>query len=69
MRLLRPYDNGEFGLVETRGENIYKYAILSHTWGPDGEEVTYEDVLNGTGKYKLVTTSYGSAQSKQISMV
>jgi hypothetical protein len=23
------------------------YAILSHTWGKDGEEVSYRDVVNG----------------------
>lgn len=29
-----------------------RYAILSHTWGSAGEEVTYDDVLGGTGKSK-----------------
>ncbi|KAK6605156.1 Vegetative incompatibility protein HET-E-1-like protein 15 [Botrytis cinerea] len=28
------------------------YAILSHTWGPNDEEVTFEDIVNGTGKVK-----------------
>jgi len=32
--------------------SILKYAILSHTWGPDGEEVTYEDMIKGTEKGK-----------------
>ncbi|KAI4592133.1 hypothetical protein KJ359_011508 [Pestalotiopsis sp. 9143b] len=28
------------------------YAILSHRWGPDDEEVTYRDLVDGTGKEK-----------------
>ncbi|KAI1306571.1 vegetative incompatibility protein HET-E-1 [Xylaria venustula] len=30
----------------------YEYAILSHTWGPDEEEVTFRDVTEGTGLKK-----------------
>jgi len=29
------------------GENIPKYAILSHTWGPEVEEVSFQDILTG----------------------
>jgi hypothetical protein len=25
------------------------YAILSHTWGADTEEVTFKDMMDGTG--------------------
>jgi len=28
------------------------YAILSHTWGTDNEEVTFKDILKGKGKSK-----------------
>jgi hypothetical protein len=31
---------------------IPPYAILSHTWGADSEEVTFDDLTNGTGKDK-----------------
>jgi len=31
---------------------ISPYAILSHTWGADANEVTYEDLINGTRKDK-----------------
>ena len=31
---------------------IPPYAILSHTWGSDGEEVTYQDMVDGTGEAK-----------------
>jgi len=27
--------------------DIPSYAILSHTWGPDGTEVTFADIENG----------------------
>ena len=32
--------------------SIPPYAILSHTWGADGEEVTFEDLMDQTGKSK-----------------
>ena len=31
---------------------IPPYAILSHTWGADDEEVTFDDLENGRGKSK-----------------
>jgi hypothetical protein len=33
-------------------EHIPSYAILSHTWGPDSEEVTFIDINIGCGKKK-----------------
>ncbi|KAJ4295505.1 hypothetical protein N0V90_007518 [Kalmusia sp. IMI 367209] len=53
MRLLRLSDNGEFSLAEYVGKNVPPYAILSHTWGADDEEVTFKDLINGTGKTKV----------------
>ncbi len=52
MRLLKFDDNGGFSLVGPFNKDIPEYAILSHTWGADGEEVTYENLTNGTGKDK-----------------
>jgi hypothetical protein len=52
MRLLRRCDNGSFSLTQVADEAIPPYAILSHTWGADTEEVTFEDLTNGTGKDK-----------------
>jgi hypothetical protein len=52
MRLLQLQDDGEFNLVEFVGSNIPDYAILSHTWGSDNDEVTYQDMSSGTGKEK-----------------
>ena len=52
MRLLRLEDNGEFSQVEFFGNNIPPYAVLSHTWGADDEEVTLKDLVDGVGKSK-----------------
>jgi Heterokaryon incompatibility protein (HET) len=35
------------------GGEIPEYAILSHTWGADTEEVIYRDLIDGTGKNKV----------------
>ena len=52
MRLLKFEGDGEFSLIEFIGDKIPPYAILSHTWGADGEEVTFKDLMEGTGKSK-----------------
>ena len=52
MRLLQCKNGGEFGLTEDFGDNIPQYAILSHTWGTDTEEVTFRDLMDSTGKSK-----------------
>ncbi|KAH7073623.1 heterokaryon incompatibility protein-domain-containing protein [Paraphoma chrysanthemicola] len=52
MRLLQLEENGGFSLVEYVGNDIPPYAILSHTWGRDGDEVTFQDLMNGTSKAK-----------------
>ncbi|KAF2191621.1 HET-domain-containing protein, partial [Zopfia rhizophila CBS 207.26] len=52
MRLLRPEDDDKFSLTEFVGNNIPSYAILSHTWGADDEEVTFKDLVKGKGMNK-----------------
>jgi hypothetical protein len=53
MRLLQLNKAGEVSLLNDNiGDDVPPYAILSHTWGADGEEVTYKDLMNGTGKGK-----------------
>ncbi|KAF2678940.1 HET-domain-containing protein, partial [Lentithecium fluviatile CBS 122367] len=52
MRLLHRSDTGEFNLTRFPNEAIPPYAILSHMWGADAEEVTFDDLTNGTGKDK-----------------
>ena len=49
MRLLQYNNNGEFSLTKDFiGGKIPEYAILSHTWGAETEEVTYKDLTYGT---------------------
>lgn len=53
MRLLECSNDGQFSLTnDLTGNNIPLYAILSHRWGPDGAEVTYRDVVDGTSEDK-----------------
>jgi Heterokaryon incompatibility protein (HET) len=56
MRLLK-CDNtctGEFSLTNNlvSDDAIPRYAILSHTWGTDAEEVSFKDMIDGTGTSK-----------------
>ena len=39
-------------LVEKHDDDIPRYAILSHTWGADDDEVTFRDLTEGTGRNK-----------------
>jgi hypothetical protein len=43
MRLLERKDDGSYSLTEFVGHDIPPYAILSHTWGADHDEVTMQD--------------------------
>ena len=54
MRLLLQSGAGRFTLTKefVGDDQIPPYAILSHTWGSDDEEVTFEDIVNGTGEVK-----------------
>lgn len=49
MRLLQ-FSHDSFSLTEFDSPQIPSYAILSHTWGADGEEVTFGDLNGATEK-------------------
>jgi hypothetical protein len=51
MHLLHFPDDGT-PTLEFVGNNPQPYAILSHTWGHDDQEVTYRDIQQGTGEHK-----------------
>lgn len=44
--------SGGFHLTTIVDDEKPRYAILSHTWGPDGSEVTFKDIQKGEGKSK-----------------
>ena len=52
MRLLYYDEHGELGIVSFDDRATPPYAILSHTWGADAEEVTFADLATGDGKAK-----------------
>ncbi|KAF2007874.1 hypothetical protein P154DRAFT_479144 [Amniculicola lignicola CBS 123094] len=54
MRLLKHASGKDCVLIKEFADNdeIPPYAILSHTW-IDDEEVTFDELTNGTGKSKM----------------
>ncbi|KAI9147007.1 Vegetative incompatibility protein [Paramyrothecium foliicola] len=54
MRLLQRTDNGEISLSDKfeDGDEIPPYAVLSHTWGADTDEVTFDDLMSGVSNAK-----------------
>jgi len=52
MRLLRYEDDGHLTITSFEDGAIPPYAILSHTWEEDSEEVTFADLAKGRGKHK-----------------
>ena len=53
MRLLLTESADYLGFTrDLSSDEIPPYAISSHTWGADGDEVTFQDVTNGIGASK-----------------
>ena len=52
MRLLKFDSCGGLSLTKDLIEDIPSYAILSHTWGADDDEVTFNDLKDGSAKSK-----------------
>jgi hypothetical protein len=55
MRLLECQSDGAFRLTRRIADDDiprHPYAILSHTWGPESEEVIFEDLAGGSAKDK-----------------
>ena len=46
MRLLHYKNDGNIRLTDDIIQDIHAYAILSHTWGRDDEEITFKDIQN-----------------------
>ncbi|KAH0562434.1 hypothetical protein GP486_002873 [Trichoglossum hirsutum] len=58
MHLLELDENGYFGLTKDLINDIPLYAILSHTWEEEDEEITFEDLMKDSGKTKITTAGY-----------
>jgi hypothetical protein len=52
MRLLEDRGDYNLSLVEYTDVHIPPYAILSHTWGADSDEVSFKDIIEGTSRNK-----------------
>ncbi|KAF2627610.1 hypothetical protein BU25DRAFT_439998 [Macroventuria anomochaeta] len=52
MRLLNYDEHGELNIISFDDSAIPPYAILSHTWGADADEVTFADLVTGDSKAK-----------------
>ncbi|MAD82841.1 MAG: hypothetical protein CL912_07750 [Deltaproteobacteria bacterium] len=52
MRLLH-LQSGSLSLTENYTEHVPPYAILSHTWGENTKEVTFNDFTTGTYANKI----------------
>lgn len=52
MRLLKIEEDGSLSLTGDLSRQIPPYAILSHTWGADEDEVAYANVMLGTAQVK-----------------
>jgi hypothetical protein len=52
MRLLQYSESGELSIHSFDDGAIPPYAILSHTWGADMDEVTFADLKTGNGRTK-----------------
>lgn len=54
MRLLKQADDGTFcHTADLRDYELPQYAILSHRWGRDEDELTFDDIVNRTGGDKI----------------
>jgi Heterokaryon incompatibility protein (HET) len=52
MRLLKVNPDGSFSLTSVIGNKIPRYAILSHTWEADNQEVAFRDLVDGLRESK-----------------
>jgi len=52
MRLLKYRENKDLSINKFNKDTKPPYAILSHRWGAEADEVTFEDVVGNRGKNK-----------------
>jgi hypothetical protein len=64
MRLLKYEKDGRLTITSFEDNALPRYAILSHTWGADTEEVTFADLLKVTASTSLATRRFASVENK-----
>jgi hypothetical protein len=52
MHLLKYGENGKLTITSFDDDKLPMYAILSHTWGTDTEEVTFADLVRDNGMHE-----------------
>ncbi|KAF2844283.1 hypothetical protein T440DRAFT_473517 [Plenodomus tracheiphilus IPT5] len=52
MHLLKYGENGELTITSFDDDELPLYAILSHTWGTDAEEVNFADLVRDDGEHE-----------------
>lgn len=55
MRLIRRDPDGSIRLTDYQDDETPDYAILSHTWLPDNQEVLFSDMVQGTAHEKIAS--------------
>jgi hypothetical protein len=55
MRLLEPDKKGRFRMTSNLVRNIPPYAILSHTWQDNVEEISFKHLAKDSGRAKAGT--------------
>lgn len=53
MRLLERLENGVLKLTIDLVDDLPAYAILSHIWGDDDQEVTFQEMMKESGMLKV----------------
>ena len=64
MRLLKIGSRRELSLTKDIVDNIPLYAILSHTWGADHDEVTFDDLEKDSARARLAMQNFSSVGNK-----
>ena len=76
MRLLYRNSDGQYAFKEVADANGEQYAILSHRWYPEGEDVLFADVVNQNKKdvmsksgWRKVNYALNQASADEINYV
>jgi hypothetical protein len=64
MRLLKANADDSLSLITFLSRKVPSYAILSHTWETDNQEVTFQDLMNNVGYVRLATERYNFVENK-----